>query len=103
MKASYFIEVDTYWQNAPSFFVGPFESRDQAEAWQKQPGDNVWLASSMCGGDIRSAWRIYDAPLSRTQAKARGMHDSGERANVLPASAKPDAESLARASRSLSM
>lgn len=80
-KAQYFIEVDTYWQNSASYFVGPFESREAAEAWHQQdvPSDaNVWYSTSTCGGDIRDAWRIYPAPLTKTEAKRRGMDDDHE-------------------------
>ena len=79
--ASYFIEVDTYWQNSPSYFVGPFESKAAAEAWHQQEAPdnaNVWYSTSTCGGDIRDAWRVYPAPLSKTEAKRRGLDDNHE-------------------------
>jgi hypothetical protein len=95
-KAQYFIEVDTYWQNSASYFVGPFDSRDAAETWHQQDepqGANVWYSTSTCGGDIRSAWRIYPAPLSKTEARKRGLNDNNEiSANVeLSARALSDA------------
>lgn len=80
-KAQYFIEVDTYWQSSTSYFVGPFDSKADAEAWYQQDeplGANVWLSTSLCGGDIRSAWRIYPAPLSKTEARKRGLDDNHE-------------------------
>jgi len=30
--ATYFIRIDTYWQNSPDRFVGPFASRKEAQA-----------------------------------------------------------------------
>lgn len=96
-KATYFIEVDTYWQNSASFFVGPFDSRDAAGAYIAQPGDNVWLSTSSCGGDIRSAWRVYPQPLSKTEARARGMRDHNE----LSTRTRLSARSLSAAVREL--
>lgn len=75
-KATYYIEVDTYWQNSTSYFVGPFPTRESAEAWHQQPepqGSNVWYATSLCGGDIKTAWRIFPDARTATEAKARGM------------------------------
>ena len=52
--ATYYIEVDTYWQNSKSYFVGPFESRQAAEAWVENPPEhmnpfqiNLWRSDSM--------------------------------------------------------
>lgn len=92
-KAQYFIEVDTYWQNSTSYFVGPFESRSSAEAWYQEEvptNANVWYSTSQCGGDIRSAWRIYPAPLTKTEARKRGMDDNHE---IAP-SVRPTARAL---------
>ena len=94
--ATYFIEVDTYWQNSTSYFVGPFESKADAEVWHQQDvsdNANVWYSTSLCGGDIRDAWRIYPAPLTKTEARKRGLDDNHEISpNVeLSASALSDA------------
>jgi hypothetical protein len=106
-KAQYFIEVDTYWQNSKSYFVGPFETREQAEAWYQQDepqGANVWLSTSLCGGDIRDAWRIFPAPLSKTEARKHGlrswsMHDETD--NVIDPSVELSAIALSDAVREL--
>jgi len=85
--AQYFIRIDTYWQNSKDYFVGPFESRDEAQAAIDgiQTEDNVWLSTSTCGGDIRSAIRVYPKILTATEAKRGGMHDDyGNRHNVVP-------------------
>lgn len=101
--ATYYIEVDTYWQNSNSHFVGPFNTREAAEAWIKQPVNdptpNVWLSTSLCGGDIRDAWRVYPSALSKTEAKRRGMRDSGEHNNTLSPSTSPTARDLSDAVR----
>lgn len=103
---TYYIEVDTYWQNAPSYFVGPFDNREAAEAWHAGTPDNanVWLSTSFCGGDIKSAWRIYPNALSKTNARKRGMRDDFENGyNVLPPSTQPTAIDLLDAKRSIEM
>jgi hypothetical protein len=105
-QATYFIEVDTYWQNSRSYFVGPFESRDAAEAWYQNDDwtaeDNTWLSTSNCGGDIRSAWRIYPKALSRTAARKQGLRQfsaGDDRDNVIDPSTKPQARALSQAAR----
>ncbi len=98
-QAQYFIEVDTYWQNSVSYFVGPFATRAEAEAWHQQDiaDANVWYSDSTCGGDIRDAWRIYPAPLTKTEAKRRGLDNDHE---IAP-SVKPSAAALARVTQML--
>ena len=85
--SSYFVEVDTYWQNSRSQFVGPFQTNAAATEWVESiPDDwNVWFATSTCGGDIRSAWRVYPTPLTKTDAHKRGMRNfvPGDRAQNL--------------------
>jgi len=95
----YYIEVDTYWQNSVSYFVGPFASKVEAEAWYEEiPNDaNVWLSTSNCGGDIRDAWRIYRDPLTKTEAKRHGLCDMTE----IDPSCAPTAQALRRARQRL--
>lgn len=85
--ARYFVRIDSYWQNSADYFVGPFESREQAQAAIDgiQTEDNVWLSTSMCGGDIRTAVRVYPTILTATEAKRMGMrNDYGHKHNVVP-------------------
>lgn len=85
--AQYFIRIDTYWQNSPDRFVGPFDSREAAQAAIDgiQTEDNVWLATSTCGGDIRSAVRVFPSVLTATEAKRMGMrNDYGPGHNAIP-------------------
>ena len=53
-KATYYIRIDTYWQNSADSFVGPFASRDEAQAEIESAMD-----------DARSAWPITWLPTSR--------------------------------------
>jgi hypothetical protein len=99
--ATYYIEIDTYWQNSKSHFVGPFETREQAEAWHQNddwtPADNTWLSTSQCGGDIRTAWRICPKALSETEARKHGMRryeDRDETDNTISPSTRPSAPAL---------
>ena len=82
---SYYVRFDTYWQNSPDRFVGPFATRAEAEAVIDgiQTEDNVWRADSMCGGDIRTAIRVYPDVLTASQARRMGMRDDNE-FGVLP-------------------
>ena len=86
--ATYFVRIDTYWQNSKDNFVGPFESRAAAQAAIDgiQTEDNVWLSTSTCGGDIRSAVRVYPTILTASEAKRMGMRDDySSRHNTVPA------------------
>ena len=85
--AQYFIRIDTYWQNSKDNFVGPFNSREEAQAAIDgiETEDNVWLSTSTCGGDIRTAVRVYPTILTASEAKRMGMRDDyGPRHNVVP-------------------
>lgn len=74
-KARYYIRVDTYWQNSPDYFVGPFDSRDAAQqAIEAIPENaNVWLSINSCSGDLKAAVRLYPSILTATEAKRGGM------------------------------
>ena len=86
--ATYFVRVDTYWQDSPDYFVGPFATRADAQAAIDgiDTADNVWRADSLCGGDIRTAVRVYPEVLTATEAKRRGMRgDYSSKHNVINA------------------
>ena len=100
-KATYYIEVDTYWERSPSYFVGPFDSRAIAEAWGAQPGDNVWRSDSRCGGDIRDAWRVYPNALSATQARRERTLNTGDNDNTISPTTALRANALSAAVREL--
>ena len=85
--AQYFIRIDTYWQNSKDNFVGPFDSRNEAQSAidNIQTEDNVWLSTSTCGGDIRSAVRVYPTILTASEAKRMGMrNDYSSNHNAVP-------------------
>ena len=75
--ARYYVRFDSYWQGSRDYFAGPFESREAAEAAINaiDTEDNVWLSTSTCGGDIRTAYRVYPKVLTATEAKRAGMRD----------------------------
>lgn len=85
--ATYFIRIDTYWQNSADYFVGPFESRANAQTAidDIQTEDNVWLSTSMCGGDIRTAVRVFPHIYTASEAKRSGMkNDYSSSHNTVP-------------------
>jgi hypothetical protein len=79
--AAYYVRVDTYWQNSPDRFAGPFESREAAQAEIdraiNEPDSNAWLAGEHCGGNIKYAVRIFPDILTATEAKRQGMRPLG--------------------------
>lgn len=78
--SSYYVRIDTYWQNSPDRFVGPFETKDAAQVEIDRAlnaGNNVWSARSQCGGNIKYAIRVYPDILSATEAKRMGMRPLG--------------------------
>lgn len=76
-QARYFVRVDTFWANSPDYFVGPFGSREEAQAAIDDiPTEaNAWLSTSRCNGDIKDAVRVYPTILTATEAKRSGMRD----------------------------
>jgi len=74
--ATYFIRIDTYWQNSPDRFVGPFESREAGQAAIDAAfeieNNNVWMAGNNCG-DVRYGIRVYPDILTKTEARKAGM------------------------------
>lgn len=56
--AEWYIRMDSDWFNT-KHYIGPFASKAGATVWLKSlhPDANVWSKSSVCTGDIRSAWR----------------------------------------------
>jgi hypothetical protein len=86
--ATYFVRIGTYWQNSPYRFVGPFATREEAEAAIEAAytngNVNVWRSSSMCGGDIKTAICVYGV-MNKSEAFRAGMRDIGLRGtNMLP-------------------
>lgn len=73
--ATYYIRIDTYWQNSPDEFVGPFASREEAQteidAALDEDGSKVCM-SSYSARDVRYGIRVYGI-LSKTEAQRQGM------------------------------
>ncbi len=83
--ASYFIRIDTYWQGSKDYFVGPFGSREEAEAVIETAvhadGAKVWPADRLAG-DVKDGIRVHGV-VSKTQAKQYGLSEEPGRSNVL--------------------
>ena len=94
---SFYVRVDTYWAHSSNYFVGPFSSRKEAEEWMESSissyESNVWSAGTLCGGDIRYAWRMHEV-LSYSKAKKLGMREEWGRNNVIDSSVKCSADAL---------
>lgn len=74
--ARYYFRIDTYWTNSPDYFIGPFDTRDvaQAEIDSIQDKYGYCLSANMCG-NVKDFWRVYDVVLTATEAKRMGMRD----------------------------
>lgn len=76
-KPSYFVRFITYWQNSPDFFVGPFDSRAEAEAEIERavnaPRSAVVYGDALTN-DLRDGVNVRGV-LSFTTARRIGMRD----------------------------
>jgi len=77
--ATYYIHIDTYYADSPDTYVGPFESKPEANRSitdsQNETGSQVVFGGQP--SDMRNAIRVYGV-LSKTQAKKQGMKSYGE-------------------------
>ena len=77
MKRQYFVQIDSYWQNAPDAFVGPFASRELAENAIAAHAAAVASAKIDRGVlpivDVRNDVRVVDVAPT-TAAMRAGMH-----------------------------
>lgn len=87
-KKQYYVRFDTYWQNAPDHFAGPFDSREAAEAAIKAAesaaGSKV-VRSSQMAHDVRNGIRVHGV-VSATEAKRRGLRHNYEALDEIPVS-----------------
>ena len=84
--ATYYIRFDTYWQNSPNRFVGPFSTRQAAEDAIKaaENATNSKVArSSQMANDLRNGIRVFGV-LSSTEAKRYGLRHNYEALDELP-------------------
>lgn len=76
-KATYFIRVDSYWQNSPDYFVGPFESKELAQAEINRATtdpDSLAILSQHLASDVKNGVRVH-AVINKTKAREMGMRD----------------------------
>jgi len=70
-KAKFYIRVDTYWQNSPDTFFGPYETHEAAEAAMDESDIGRWdLKQGAC--DIKNQTRCLGI-LNTTEARKMGM------------------------------
>ena len=76
-KNTYYVRVDTYWQNSPDSFIGPFASRADAQTAIDAALDAPNSLAVLAGNsprDIKEAVRIHGI-LSKTEARKFGLRD----------------------------
>jgi hypothetical protein len=74
--AKFYIEAHGYWQNSPSLFVGPFDTRDDAEAAVQAAiaaNGSCAVRSGQMARDIKNGVRLYVH--TTTEARRAGMFD----------------------------
>lgn len=85
--ATYYVRIDTFWQNSPDRFVGPFPTRAAAQkaidaACADPQSQIVVLGTSP--RDIKHAIRVWGI-MTATEARRAGMHEDWDSLrNVLP-------------------
>lgn len=56
MKTQYYIKLDSYWQNSPDRWVGPYESRAEA---QEAVNTSSLILPGQTPADIKEALRFW--------------------------------------------
>src|SRR5260221_1960407 len=78
--ASYYIRIDTYWQNSPNRFVGPFATREEAEAEVERAlaasGSLVARAENH-SPNVRRGILVFPDILTRSEAVRTGLRPMG--------------------------
>jgi len=72
----FYIEVCGYWQNSPSLFVGPFETKAEAEAAVQaaiEADGSEAVRPGQMARDLKDGVRLY--VLTTTEARRTGMFD----------------------------
>ena len=75
-KAKYYVEVDSYWQNSPSIFIGPYASLEDA---QKVADASRAVPASQMAPDVK--YNVRYEIHNTGQARLVGM----KRGNICPA------------------
>ena len=76
--ASYYVRIDSYWQNSGDFFVGPFANRDEAQTEIDRAvsdPESLVVPANQMAQDIEHGVRVHSI-LTKTQAKQAGLHES---------------------------
>lgn len=75
--ATYYVRIDTYWQNSPDRFVGPFQTHQDAEnaiAEALDASDSKVCTSNQFASDVKHGIRVHGV-MSATAARKAGMKD----------------------------
>lgn len=75
--ATFFIRIDTLWQNSPDYFVGPFDTRAEAQAAidaAVNHDDSKVVLPGRMAGDVKEAVRVHGI-LGKTEARKAGLTD----------------------------
>lgn len=73
--ATYYVRIDTLWQNSPDWWVGPFASEGEAQAEIDRALNDQKSACVMAGrlaGDVKHAIRIFGI-VPKSQAIRKGL------------------------------
>lgn len=84
--ATYFIRIDTYWQNSLDRFVGPFASRDEAQAeidHATNAENSRVVLIGQSASDIKTGIRCHGI-LSKTSATRHGMTERNTLSMTIP-------------------
>ena len=84
---SYYVRIDTYWQSSADYFVGPYKSRDEAQAAIDEAlgwTDGLCALVGNHAQNVRYGIRIWGV-LNATEARKAGMNEELEPAtyNIL--------------------
>lgn len=84
--ATYYVRTDTFWQNSPDNWEGPFDSKREAQEWidEKLSSDEDYVMSGTSPRNIRDAKRIFGV-YSKSEARRMGMRSlalGDDRTNV---------------------
>lgn len=87
--ATYFIRIDTFWQNSPDRFVGPFDSRSDAQAEIDRaidaPNSKVTV-SNQSASDIRYGIRVHGIHPRTVCERNYGMDERNTLSRTIPLS-----------------
>lgn len=76
-KPQYFVRFDSYWQNSSNYFVGPFDSKREAEAEidrAESAVNSMVVRSFQTAANVRDGIRVHGV-MSYTAARRAGMRD----------------------------